>query len=176
MAATIIENQGTEPFTLPAPFRGIIPPGQRIYLNMALADVATALGGSSTYRPADGASLKVALLYDSAYAGAYNTFNQGDAGGGNSVAIASGRIPYGAVSGLSLTSEASLAYNDMTNALSVPNAFLTSGLLVGPGAVAAVRQAAIPNPAGVTIDEDAEARTAINDILAVLRLFGLISV
>jgi hypothetical protein len=193
MAATIIENQGTEPFVLPAPFRGIIDPGKRIYLNLSLAVVANALGGSSTYRPTEGAQLKIALLYDASYAGAYDTFNQGNADGSNSVPIPAGQVPYGNLGGTALTSEAALAYNATTNTLSA-GAFTASGpmgngtfggtLSAGSvnattafgmgGATPAVRGAAIADAAGgATVD--AEARTALNALLAQLRLFGFIA-
>ena len=124
MAATKITNSGTEPFVLPSPLRGIIAPGQTVFLNLSFAQVATALGGSSTYLPPNGAILNIQLSYDPAYAGAYNSYYEGAAGGGNSVAIPEGRIPYGAVGDASLTSEAALAYNPTTNTL-------TAGALVG---------------------------------------------
>ena len=77
MAATIIENTGTEPFVLPAPLRGIIAPQRRIYLNLSLAQVATALGGTSGYRPPDGAMMGIRLAYDAAYSGAYDSYYEG---------------------------------------------------------------------------------------------------
>jgi hypothetical protein len=173
MAATIIENQGTEPFVLPAPFRGIIDPGKRIYLNLSLAVVATALGGSSTYRPTEGAQLKIALLYDASYAGAYDTFNQGNADGSNSVAIPAGQVPYGNPGGTALTSEAALAYNATTNTLSAGSVNATTAFGMG-GAAPAVMGAAIADAAGgATVD--AEARTALNALLAQMRLFGFIA-
>jgi hypothetical protein len=124
MAATKITNSGTEPFVLPSPLRGIIAPGQTVFLNLTFAQVATALGGSNTYLPPNGAILNIQLSYDPAYAGAYNSYYEGAAGGANSVAIPAGRIPYGngggggGDDGTFLTSEAALNYNASTNTLS----------------------------------------------------------
>lgn len=178
MAATIIENTGTEPFVLPAPLRGIIAPQRRVYLNLSLSQVATALGGSSTYTPPDGAMLGIKISYDSAYAGAYDSYYEGQAGGSNNVAIPAGRVPYGNAGGTALTSEAALAYNDATNTLTVGvvaatsmNASTSFGM---GGAVPSGRGAAIIDAAGgATVD--AEARTAINALLAQLRTFGFIT-
>lgn len=178
MAATIIENTGTEPFALPAPLRGIIAPQRRIYLNLSLAQVATALGGSSGYIPPDGVMLGIKLSYDSAYAGAYDSYYEGQAGGSNNVAIPAGRVPYGNAGGTALTSEAALAYNDATNTLTVAvvaAASMNASTSFGMGGAAPVGQgAAIPDAAGgATID--VEARQALNDLLARMRLHGFIA-
>lgn len=193
MAATIIENTGTEPFVLPAPLRGIIAPQRRIYLNLSLAQVATALGGIASYQPPDGALLGIKLSYDSSYAGAYDSYYEGQAGGSNNVAIPAGRVPYGNAGGTALDSEAALAYNATTNVLTAGafaaagptgNATLGGTLAAGTvtaatsfamgGAAAAPRGAAIADAAGgATVD--AEARTALNALLAQLRTFGFIA-
>jgi len=193
MAATIIENTGTEPFVLPAPLRGIIAPQRRIYLNLSMAQVATALGGTSGYCPPDGAMLCIRLVYDAAYSGAYDSYYEGQAGGANNVAILAGRVPYGNAGGTALTSEAALSYNDTTNVLSAgafaaagPTGNGTFGGTISAGTVNATnsfgmggatpigRGAAIADAAGgATVD--AEARTALNDLLAQLRLFGFIA-
>lgn len=190
MAATIIENTGTEPFVLPAPLRGIIAPQRRIYLNLSLAQVATALGGSSSYTPPDGAMLGIKLSYDSAYSGAYDSYYEGQVGGSNNVAIPAGRVPYGAVGGASLASEATFSYNPTIDVLSVgtlstsvdgnfgntvyaANANISTNFGMG-GATPIGRGAAIADAAGgATVD--AEARTALNALLAQLRLFGFIA-
>jgi len=173
MAATIIENTGTEPFVLPAPLRGIIAPQRRIYLNLSLAQVATALGGTSGYRPPDGAMMGIRLAYDAAYSGAYDSYYEGQVGGGNSVAIPAGQVPYGAVGGASLASEATFSYNPTIDTLSVGNANISTNFGMG-GATPIGRGAAIANAAGgATVD--AEARTALNALLAQLRLFGFIA-
>lgn len=178
MAATIIENTGTEPFALPAPLRGIIAPQRRIYLNLSLAQVATALGGSSGYIPPDGALLGIKLSFDSSYAGAYDSYNEGQADGSNNVAIPAGRVPYGNAGGTALTSEAALAYNGTTNTLTVGVVAATSmnaATSFGMGGATPIGQGvAIPDAAGgATVD--AEARTALNALLAQLRLFGFIA-
>ena len=198
MAATIIENTGTEPFVLPAPLRGIIAPQRRVYLNLSLSQVATALGGSSTYTPPDGAMLGIKISYDSAYAGAYDSYFEGQAGGSNSVAIPAGRVPYGNAGGTALTSEAALAYNAATDTLTAgvvsAGSFSASGFTGNAtfggtlsadsvsattnfgmgGAFPSGRGAAIIDAAGgATVD--AEARTAINALLAQLRTFGFIT-
>lgn len=192
MAATIIENTGTEPFVLPAPLRGIIAPQRRVYLNLSLSQVATALGGSSTYTPPDGAMLGIKLSYDSAYSGSYDSYYEGQAGGSNNVAIPAGRVPYGNAGGTALTSEAALVYDDTTNVLSAGsfaagptgggtyNGTVTAGTVNATtnfgmgGATPIGRGAAIADAAGgATVD--AEARTALNDLLAQLRTFGFIT-
>lgn len=192
MAATIIENTGTEPFVLPAPLRGIIAPQRRIYLNLSLAKVATALGGISSYTPPDGAMLCIKLSYDSAYSGSYDSYYEGQADGSNNVAIPAGRVPYGNADATALTSEAALAYNDTTNVLSAGsfaagptgggtyNGTVTAGTVNATtnfgmgGATPIGRGAAIADAAGgATVD--AEARTALNDLLVQLRLFGFIA-
>lgn len=194
MAATIIENTGTEPFVLPAPMRGIIAPQRRIYLNLSLAKVATALGGISSYTPPDGAMLCIKLSYDSAYSGSYDSYYEGQADGiSNNVAIPAGRVPYGNADGTALTWEAALAYNYTTNVLSA-GAFAAAGPTGNGtfgGTVQAVTLAATTNfgmggatpigrgaaiadaAGGATVD--AEARTALNALLAQLRLFGFIA-
>lgn len=193
MAATIIENTGTEPFVLPAPLRGIIAPQRRIYLNLSLAKVATALGGISSYTPPDGAMLCIKLSYDSAYSGSYDSYYEGQADGSNNVAIPAGRVPYGNADATALTSEAALAYNATTNVLSA-GAFAAAGPTGNGtfgGTVQAVTLAATTNfgmggatpigrgaaiadaAGGATVD--AEARTAINALLAQLRTFGFIT-
>lgn len=192
MAATIIENTGTEPFVLPAPLRGIIAPQRRIYLNLSLAQVATALGGTSGYRPPDGAMLGIRLVYDAAYSGAYDSYYEGQAGGSNNVAIPAGLVPYGNAGGTALTSEAALAYSATTNVLSAGsfaagptgggtyNGTVTAGTVNATtnfgmgGATPIGRGAAIADAAGgATVD--AEARTALNALLAQLRTFGFIA-
>lgn len=193
MAATIIENTGTEPFVLPAPLRGIIAPQRRIYLNLSLAKVATALGGISSYTPPDGAMLCIKLSYDSAYSGSYDSYYEGQADGSNNVAIPAGRVPYGNADATALTSEAALAYNNTTNVLSA-GAFAAAGPTGNGtfgGTVQAVTLAATTNfgmggatpigrgaaiadaAGGATVDD--EARTALNALLAQLRLFGFIA-
>lgn len=193
MAATIIENTGTEPFVLPAPLRGIIAPQRRIYLNLSLAQVATALGGISSYTPPDGAMLGIKLSYDSAYSGSYDSYYEGQADGSNNVAIPAGRVPYGNADATALTSEAALAYNATTNVLSAgafaaagPTGNGTFGGTVSAGTVNATTNfgmgGATPIPQGAAITDaaggatvDAEARTALNALLAQLRLFGFIA-
>ncbi len=190
MAATIIENTGTEPFVLPAPLRGIIAPQRRIYLNLSMAQVAMALGGTSGYCPPDGAMLCIRLVYDAAYSGAYDSYYEGQAGGANNVAIRAGRVPYGDARGTALTSEATFSYNPTIGVLSVgtlstsvdgnfgntvyaTNANISTNFGMG-GATPAPQGAAIPDAAGgATVD--AEARTALNALLAQLRTFGFIA-
>jgi len=120
---TLIRNNSVEAQALPYPFRGVIPGGHGVVVNLTSAQVLTALG-------ANPGNFQVQQL-DAAYPGPFDSSYEGDAAlglagatGAAGVAIPAGRVPYGNAGGTGVTSEAALAYNDATNTL-------TAGTVVG---------------------------------------------
>lgn len=118
----VIRNRSVEPLSLPYPFAGILPGGKAVILDLTVAAVTTALGGSSFL---GGVALEEA---PAGYSGPYDSFFEGDAAGGGT-AIPAGRVPYGNAGGTNLTSEAALAYDASTNNLTVGTVTTAS---VGP--------------------------------------------